>query len=87
MYVRIIYHITKDIRTCVRNKQMEWMTLKKYQIKVETNNEVTEREKLTFETSNFYDVITMIRCDSGQNILLKTVSDSNVVFEEIIDKS
>lgn len=61
--------------------------MKNYQIKVETSNEVTEREKLTFEMSDFYDVVTMIRCDSGGTIMLKTVSNSNVVFEEIIDKS
>lgn len=56
--------------------------MKQYKIKVESTSELSERDLVTFNSSDMYDVVTMIRCDNGQSIVIKSVS-ANVVFEEI----
>ncbi|UXR79072.1 MULTISPECIES: hypothetical protein [unclassified Staphylococcus] len=61
--------------------------MKKYKIKVESTSKLSERELVTFNNSDTYDVVTMIHCDNGQCIVIKSDTGVNVMFEEIKEEA
>lgn len=61
--------------------------MKQYKIKVVSTSELSERDLVTFNSSDMYDVVTMIRCDNGQSIVVKNDNDVNVTFEEMKEEA
>ncbi|MDT0700456.1 hypothetical protein [Staphylococcus chromogenes] len=57
--------------------------MRKYQLTVETNKEVSENEKYSFEKGNVFDVVTIIRNQYGESIVLKNTKNVNIHFERI----
>lgn len=57
--------------------------INKYQLTVKTNNVVNEKNKYSFEKGNVFDVVTIIRNQYGDSMVLKNTKDVNIQFERI----
>ncbi|ELH4387689.1 hypothetical protein Q9Z21_000742 [Staphylococcus pseudintermedius] len=50
-------------------------------VKLEINNKMSEQEELMFKPDNIADVITMIRSNSGNTIILKNEDSFKVEYD------
>ncbi|MCQ9301328.1 MULTISPECIES: hypothetical protein [Staphylococcus] len=57
--------------------------MKQYKLTVKTDNTVNEKDKYSFEKGNVFDVVTIIRNQYGESLVLKNTKDVNVQFERI----